>query len=82
MDSKTGKWIASISFKNKRYYLGSSDDKNDAAKVRKKAEDVMFGEFLDYYESELKEKHEEKVERIKEKYMAEVRAFAKEVKGK
>lgn len=42
----------------------------------------MFGEFLDYYESELKEKHEEEVERIKEKYMAEVRAFVKEVKGK
>lgn len=82
MNSKTGKWIASISFKGKRYYLGSFDDKNDAAKVRKKAEDVMFGEFLDYYESELKEKHEEEVEKLKEKYIAELREFAKEVKGK
>lgn len=58
---KKRRYCGNISFKNKRYYLGSFDDKNDAAKVRKKAEDVMFGEFLDYYESELKEKHEEEV---------------------
>ena len=38
----------------------------------------MFGEFLDYYESELKEKHEEEVEKLKEKYIAELREFAKE----
>ena len=50
--------------------------------MRKKAEDVMFGEFLDYYESELKEQHEEEVEKLKEKYIAELREFAKEVKGK
>ena len=42
----------------------------------------MFGEFLDYYESELKEKREEEVEKLKEKYIAELREFATEVKGK
>ena len=79
---KKRRYCGNISFKNKRYYLGSFDDKNDAAKVRKKAEYVMFGEFLDYYESELKEKHEEEGEKLKEKYIAELREFAKEVKGK
>lgn len=77
LDRKTGKWTASISFKNKTYYLGSFDDKNDAAKVRKRAEDVMFGEFLDYYESELRADHEAEVEELKKKYIQELRDFAK-----
>lgn len=43
-------------------------DKEDAVKVRKKAEGVLFGEFLEYYESELKENHEAEVEELKQKY--------------
>ena len=35
-------------------------DKEDAVKVRKKAEGVLFGEFLEYYEAE--------VEELKQKY--------------
>lgn len=48
-------------------------DKEDAVKVRKKAEGVLFGEFLEYYESELKEKHE--VEELKQKYLKEIRGW-------
>ena len=39
LDSKTGKWIASISFKNKRYYLGSFDDKNGS---EEKSVDIAY----------------------------------------
>lgn len=40
--SKNKKWISSITFNMKTMYLGSFDDKKDAAKARKKAE-VKYG---------------------------------------
>lgn len=52
----------------------------DAAKVRKKAENVLFGEFLEYYESELKENHEAEVEELKQKYLKEIREYAAQLK--
>lgn len=80
-DSSTGHWIAFITFKKKQYYLGTYTEKADAAKVRKKAEEVLYGEFLEYYESELKQKHQEEIEKIQEKYIGEMRAFAAKVKN-
>ena len=56
-------------------------DKEDAVKVRKKAEGVLFGEFLEYYESELKEKHEVEVEELKQKYLKEIREYAAQLKS-
>jgi len=47
-----GKWLACITFKKKRYYLGSFTDLNEAAKVRKEAEGRIFGEFLEWYYSQ------------------------------
>lgn len=46
---KAQKWTAQIGFKGKTYYLGSYQRIEDAAKVRKQAEERIFGEFLDWY---------------------------------
>ena len=43
------KWRASITFKKKTYYLGTFTDLEEAIKIRKKAESVLYGEFLDWY---------------------------------
>ena len=43
------KWCAAITFKGVKYYLGSYEDKNAAAKARQNAEDHLFGDFLEYY---------------------------------
>lgn len=45
----SGKWVAQITFKGKTYYLGSFAKIEDAALERKKAEDRIYGEFLDWY---------------------------------
>lgn len=56
-------------------------NKEDAVKVRKKAEGVLFGEFLEYYESELKENHEAEMEDMKQKYLKEIRDYAAQLKN-
>lgn len=48
---KNGKWVAQIGFKGKTYYLGAFDRIEDAAKARKKAEERLYGEFLEWYYS-------------------------------
>ncbi len=47
-DKKSGKWIAQITFKNKKYHLGSFDDINDAIRARQRGEE-MHDDFLDWY---------------------------------
>ena len=44
-----GKWRARINFKKKEYNLGIYEDIEDAIKARKKAEGLLYGEFLDWY---------------------------------
>lgn len=44
---KSGKWIAQIGFKKKTYYLGSFMNKDDAIRARKRAEERLYGEFLE-----------------------------------
>ncbi len=46
------KWIADIQFKGKRYYLGSSENKETAIALRKEAEQRIHGDFLSLYYSE------------------------------
>ena len=41
------KWRSSICFKGKRRYLGSFDSFDDAVQARKRAEEELFGKFLD-----------------------------------
>ena len=48
---KNGKWAAQIGFKGKTYYLGSFDKIEDAVMARKKAEERIYGEFLEWYYS-------------------------------
>ena len=47
-DKRTGKWMAYINFKKKRYWLGRYADQKDAVKVRKAAEEI-HEDFLDWY---------------------------------
>lgn len=42
-------WQARITFKGTVYYLGSSQDKIEAIRMRKQAEKNIFGSFLDWY---------------------------------
>lgn len=44
-----GKWRARINFKKKAYELGVFDHIEDAITARKKAEERLYGEFLDWY---------------------------------
>ena len=43
------KWIAQIGSKGKTYHLGSFSKIEDAVDARKKAEDRIYGEFLEWY---------------------------------
>lgn len=58
LNKKTQKWIAQIGFKGKNYYLGSYVKLEDAVKARKKAEERMYGEFLEWYYEMLTEENE------------------------
>lgn len=49
VQARGGRWIAVITFKQKVYYLGIYSDINDAIRVRKQAEELLFGEFLNWY---------------------------------
>lgn len=43
--NKNKKWVAQISISKKNIYLGSFENKEDAIKARKEAEEKYFGEF-------------------------------------
>lgn len=47
--AKSKKWIAQIGFKGKTYYLGSFQNLEEAVQVRKKAEERLYGGFLQWY---------------------------------
>lgn len=53
-DKNRNKWRATITFKGKVYFLGRYKNKEDAIKVRKEAEENIFGEFLEWYKEEYK----------------------------
>ncbi|SHI74626.1 AP2 domain-containing protein [Geosporobacter subterraneus DSM 17957] len=55
-DKTRKKWVAQITFKQKHYNLGRYSDIEQAKKVRKIAEEKLFGEFLEWYEKEYKSK--------------------------
>ena len=46
---KRNKWIAQIMFKQKCYYLGGYDKKDEAAEARAEAEEKIFGNFIQWY---------------------------------
>ena len=49
-DKRTGLWRARLKFKGKQMNLGSYKRFEDAVKVRKEAEQIIFGEFLEQIE--------------------------------
>lgn len=54
-DKRRNCWYARITFQKKDYYLGSyGDNKEDAIKARKEAEEKIFGEFLNWYKEKYK----------------------------
>lgn len=57
-DKSRKKWHASIGFKHKNYHLGRYDRLEDAAAVRKIAEEKIFGNFLKWYQEEFPEEWE------------------------
>lgn len=54
-DEKQKKYCATIGFQKKHYYLGSYHRIEEAAAVRKIAEDKIFGGFLTWYEEHKEE---------------------------
>lgn len=46
-----GKYMAKIVFQKKQYFLGTYEKIEDAANARRKAEEVLFDEFAEYYAS-------------------------------
>lgn len=48
-NQRTQKWVAQIGFQGKNYYLGAYNSIDEAVKARKKAEERVYGEFLDWY---------------------------------
>ena len=53
---KQKRWRACIKFKSKNYELGSYENISDAAAIRKRAEEKIFGEFLEWYDSRFPKK--------------------------
>ena len=51
-DKSRKKWSATIGFKKKTYNLGRYKKKSDAIKERKKAENELHGDFLEWYQKE------------------------------
>lgn len=49
-----GRWVATIGFQGKSYYLGIYSDLEKAAQVRRQAEKELHGTFLEWYHSTLK----------------------------
>ena len=46
---KNGRWRAEITFRGKRYYLGSYRERSSAIQARREAEERLFGRFLNEY---------------------------------
>ncbi len=51
-----GKWQVCITFKKRTYYLGTYADKEEAIRIRRRAEQAVFGKFLDWYNAEFSNK--------------------------
>lgn len=53
-EKSTGMYVASIGFKGKQYVIKKSTNFENCVEARKKAEDNVFGDFLEWYEKEVK----------------------------
>ena len=71
------KWSAQIQFQGRHFNLGYYDKKEDAAIARKKAEEAVFGNFLEWFKQEYPERLED-IERKNNKNKEEKRIKIKE----
>lgn len=71
------KWSAQIQFQGRHFNLGYYDKKEDAAVARKKAEEAVFGNFLEWFKQEYPERLED-IERKNNKNKEEKRIKIKE----
>lgn len=55
-DKARKKWKAEITFQKKVYYLGRYTKKEEAIKARQRSEKELFGNFLEWYETEYPKK--------------------------
>lgn len=56
-NKRKNKWYASIMFQGKTYWLGYYENKDDAIRIRKEAEEKLHGDFIEWYNST----HENKI---------------------
>lgn len=68
-DHRSGKWIAQIIFRKKRYWLGTYADKENAILARKRAEENL-------HDPEIREKWDKLTERSKDKFLKHLGASA------
>lgn len=68
-NKSVNKWMATIGFKNRKYYLGVYDDIADAAEARREAEEMLFGPVLEKHGRELtsEDEYQEQVRKALEK---------------
>ena len=57
-DQKRKKYVPTIGFKGKPYYLGKYDNKDDAIAMRQRAKEKIHGEFLEWYEEAYPKEYE------------------------
>ena len=79
-----GRYIATITFRKQHYYLGRYERIEEAALARKKAEEVLYGEWLEHYENDLKAELEAEYEEQKRAIYAvlkQMRVYRADVTG-
>ena len=68
--NKDNKWIAYLSYKKKRYYLGTFNEKNDAVKARRRAEETFHNPMIEEHWNELpKERQDDYLTYLKGKFI-------------
>lgn len=50
IDGKKNKWYAEITLRGKHYHLGKFNEKEDAIRARKDAEEKLFAPIIEIYE--------------------------------
>lgn len=60
-----GRYIVTITFRKQHYYLGRYERIEEAALARKKAVEILYGEWLEHYEKDLKAEYEASYEERK-----------------
>lgn len=74
-------FVARIGFKGKDYYLGQYKTLGEAEKVRKKAEQAIFGEWLENFEENMRDDYESEREKQYQQVVRKLRELKNEAKA-